>query len=215
MRGESSPAYTSPWFPGCAERIANVIPRARLIYCVRDPILRTISHYRLGRAYGYDSRPIDEALSRPDGYYTERSRYGAAVARYRRLFGSEQILVIDAADLDRRRRATLREVYSFVGVDPDFWSPRLDRRWNSGGRHGGARWRAFARARRLSVWSQLASFPPRRGLWWLERLGSGSDRETPLERPSPDTVERLADFLTEDAAQLRELTGQSFGEWPV
>src|SRR5688500_4010417 len=47
VRGESSPHYTNqPRFRGVAERIRDNVPDARLIYMVRDPISRILSHWR-------------------------------------------------------------------------------------------------------------------------------------------------------------------------
>jgi len=44
--GESSPNYTKyPFFNGVPERMHAVVPDAKLIYVVRDPIERIISHY--------------------------------------------------------------------------------------------------------------------------------------------------------------------------
>ncbi len=44
--GESSPAYTHhPHFRGVAARMHDLLPTARLIYLVRDPIERILSHY--------------------------------------------------------------------------------------------------------------------------------------------------------------------------
>src|SRR5687768_10052815 len=40
VRGESSPGYTSPSHPEAAERMATVIPDARLLCLVRDPLIR-------------------------------------------------------------------------------------------------------------------------------------------------------------------------------
>ena len=44
--GESSTHYTKvPFYDGVAERVYMFAPEARLIYIVRDPIERAISHY--------------------------------------------------------------------------------------------------------------------------------------------------------------------------
>ena len=46
VRGESSPHYTNlPYFEGVPERIHEHIPDAKLIYMVRDPISRILSHW--------------------------------------------------------------------------------------------------------------------------------------------------------------------------
>ena len=51
VRGESSPAYAFlPESEGTAERMHEVVPNARLIYIVRDPVERIRSNYLHMRA---------------------------------------------------------------------------------------------------------------------------------------------------------------------
>ena len=73
VRGESSPHYTNlPRFTGVAERIRQHCPDAKLIYMVRDPIKRVLSHWVHAKGAGYESGDIDEVLSRPDSAYGSR-----------------------------------------------------------------------------------------------------------------------------------------------
>jgi hypothetical protein len=50
VRGEASPGYTSPSFPRAAERMARIVPGARLVYLMRDPLERAVSQYLYHRA---------------------------------------------------------------------------------------------------------------------------------------------------------------------
>jgi len=46
IRGETSPAYTEyPRFKNIVERMYMTIPKTKLIYILRDPIQRTLSHF--------------------------------------------------------------------------------------------------------------------------------------------------------------------------
>ena len=66
IRGESSPHYTNrPRFDGVAERMRSMLADARLIYMVRDPIDRMLSHYLHNVGGGYDDRPLAEAFAIP------------------------------------------------------------------------------------------------------------------------------------------------------
>ena len=57
VRGESSPHYTNlPRFEGVAERIREHCPDARLLYMVRDPIKRILSHWVHATGAGYETR---------------------------------------------------------------------------------------------------------------------------------------------------------------
>jgi Sulfotransferase domain len=138
VRGESSPAYAShPFYAGVPQRIHAVIPDVRLVYLVRDPIERIVSHYRLIEP---DPRlhSLEEAIADP--FHGPRmlgvSRYAAQLEQYLRFFPSEQILVVDADRLRDRRGETLAQVFRFLGVDPHFRSAELDRLHNVSRKRG-------------------------------------------------------------------------------
>jgi hypothetical protein len=215
VRGESSPIYCHPWHRACVQRLAATLPDARLILCVRDPVERTLSAQRHRRAIGQDPRPADAALS-PDGLYASLSRYADHLEAYLRHFPAERILVVDQADLASRPRATLGEVFAFLGVDRGFWSPGFARRWNVGARHHGLRWRAMTRLRALPGWPRIAELAPRSSLWSLERgLSATPSQRATAQEPSPAVRERLAAGLAPDADRLRRLTGRDFASWSV
>jgi sulfotransferase family protein len=126
-RGESSPGYTSPSNPYVAERMAALIPRVKLIYLVRDPVERAISHYLHHRRDGTEPRTIDTALLDPHSQYMSRSRYHERLTPFLVHFPLNQIAIVPQEELVNQRRATLSTLFDFVGVDRDFWSPALAR----------------------------------------------------------------------------------------
>jgi hypothetical protein len=132
VRGESSPAYTNyPFYAGVPERIRAALPDLRLVYLVRDPIERIVSHYRLIEP---DPRLGSLAEALADPVHGPRmltvSRYWSQLEQFLRFFSAEQILVVDADELRDRRRETLARVYRFGGADPAFHSADLDRLHN-------------------------------------------------------------------------------------
>jgi hypothetical protein len=84
VRGETSPHYTNlPRFDGVAGRMRELLGAgARIVYMVRDPIERMLSHYFHNLGGGYDSRPIEQALGDPGSAYIARSRYAMQIAPY-------------------------------------------------------------------------------------------------------------------------------------
>jgi hypothetical protein len=115
-----------PKFPGVPERMARVIPDARLIYLVRDPVERTISHYFHDWIEGIEKRPMAEAFAcLEENPYVGPSLYHCQLQQYLRYFPSDHILVITFEDLRWNRAATLRRVFGFLCVEEDFWSPRF------------------------------------------------------------------------------------------
>jgi hypothetical protein len=51
------------------------------------------------------------------------SRYGYQIEPFIEAYGRERILVLASEDLRDDRAATLSQVFSFLGVDPEFSSP--------------------------------------------------------------------------------------------
>src|SRR5215210_188194 len=128
VRGEASPRYAMrPMTDPVAERIRRLAPDTRLIYLVRDPISRAVSHYLHHRRIGREFQPIDQALSVYRHYYVELSRYRYQLEPFLQTFGQERILILCQEKLRRERREAMREVFTFLGVDPTFDSPKFER----------------------------------------------------------------------------------------
>ncbi len=132
VRGETSPGYTSPSAVRAPARMADLIPEARLIYLVRDPVERAISQYRHHLAEGSERRAIEEALFDPSSQYLARSRYHERLSPFLARFPREQILVCAQEELLQHRRATLAVIYRFLGVESAFWCEEQDRLWHIG-----------------------------------------------------------------------------------
>jgi hypothetical protein len=129
-RGEASVRYASyPGDPECPSRIASVIPDARLLYVIRDPIARMRSHYLHEVAALRERRPVEQAL-RENPIYLNLSRYATQLERYLDHFPPEQLMVVHAEDLFRDASRVLPRVYGFVGVDSSFQPRRPGRRDN-------------------------------------------------------------------------------------
>jgi hypothetical protein len=213
VRGEVSPSYTAPWYPGVAERMAAVIPDVRLIFNVRDPVDRTIAHYLHMRSAGRESRDMADALADPESRYIARSRYHAALEPFVARFPASRILVVDQADLLARRRRTLEEVYAFLGVDPGFWSEKLERH-----RH-----LTVAKARRHALLTRLMRMPglrfayrlPQEVKWHVERLFTLRDPGPGQPVVDEQLRAKLVAELRDDAARFREMTEKGFAGWSL
>jgi hypothetical protein len=213
VRGESSPNYTAyPQHMGVPERMASLVPDARLIYIVRDPLARIAAHWVHNYAKRREKGDLRETLLHPNTSYIVRSQYFMQMQQFLRFFDREQILIFQQSDLRDDRAATLRRVFDFVGVDPDFTHPRFEQVRHETSRKLRAT-RAAARLDRASR-SRAGRVLPR-NFWFL------LDERLPLRRPieRPDVRGALSDevlsVLRDDAERFRELTGRSFENWTV
>jgi hypothetical protein len=115
--GECSPGYTmAPLFGGVPERMAQVIPEARLVYVVRDPIARMRSMYMHQVSAGRERRRPEAALL--DDRYLGPSQYGFQLAGFLEHFDRSQVLVIASEVLRDRPREALSSVFGHLALDP-------------------------------------------------------------------------------------------------
>jgi hypothetical protein len=128
QRGESSPNYTKRHlFEGVAERMHAALPELRLIYLVRDPIDRAVSHFLHSVArkrVGIDD--FATTFADLDNPFLLTSMYGHQIEPFVRAYGMERILVLASEDLRDDRAAAMRRIFEFLGVDPDFTSPEFE-----------------------------------------------------------------------------------------
>lgn len=219
-RGEVSPNYTKyPSLPGVPERMHSLLPGAKLIYLVRDPIDRIVSHFTHNEAHGREMRSFDEVFSGEleQNHYVICSRYFMQLEQYLKFYSEEQILVLQSEQLRINRHRTLRRIFEFVHVDPTFHVPE-----HEGEAHNSSHKRVATPAvRRIQRTARKSRFVQEvmdvlpEGL--TDYLQSGYRRffKKPAVRPNvPKLIEeQLIDHLREDADALREYTGMTFSEW--
>jgi hypothetical protein len=120
VRGESSPAYTSPTCPEVPARMASVVPDVRLLYLVRDPLARALSQYAHHRREGDEPRSPEEALLDPASQYVARSRYHERIEPFLHHFDRGRLRVVVQERLLSDRRAELAGVFAHLGL-PAVW----------------------------------------------------------------------------------------------
>ena len=82
-------------------RIARLVPDARLVYLLRDPVKRLRSHYLERVRAGDETRPPERALREHVGY-VRASQYAWQLEQYLEYFPRRQILVITTEELTAR-----------------------------------------------------------------------------------------------------------------
>jgi hypothetical protein len=216
VRGESSTGYSRyPAEGDAAAAIGAAIPDAKLIYLVGDPVERIISDYSQQISVGVEPLSLEQALSDfedPGNFYVCASRYATQVENYLRYFEPSQLLVLEQWRLRHERRAVLREVFSFLGVDSSFWSPEFGAEMATREdhvRHEGLFWKL--RSSWLGALYRRLPVGPRLRLTRTLRRRAGG-----LQRPEldPDRRAALNELLLPEMRRLRELTGKRLVHLP-
>jgi len=141
--GEISTEYTKyPSFRGVPQNMVSVLPNAKLIYLVRHPIRRIVSHYIHMVSAAKEARDIDNALENIEGNpYVCYSMYYLQLEQYLEYYQRDKVMVVASENLRQRPVETLRSIYRFLGVDEVFQSKQVvvhtrdeKRKWNGLGR---------------------------------------------------------------------------------
>lgn len=215
-RGEATPHYLAS--PPAIRRAWAMVPGARLIALLRDPVDRAYSHYWMQMAKFPDQRPsirrfrelTDLEAGDVEGYrpeaphqrYLWNSLYGRHLADVRSVYPAHQVLPLLQEDLRDDPRGTLDQVCGFLGIEPDHRPAALGADINAGTRvHSTALLRLMLRTR---AWDRLPL-----------RLGYAIDRLNRVRGypPLPDHErDRLLGWFEPDLQQLRSI-GVDTARW--
>lgn len=107
----------APFFKDAAQRIHEYNPDARLIYVVREPVRRIISHYKMHYRLGAANEPIEkEVLLHP--WYLDSCNYASVIDTYLSLFPRENLKVLIAERMQSNPVATMRDLEEWLGLAP-------------------------------------------------------------------------------------------------
>ena len=134
--GEITPYYL--FHPQAAARIADLLPQARLLVLLRDPVERTLSQVFHSQRLGFEPLDVEEALaaetqrlegaevvlqaadgrhrSHQEHSYLARSRYEQQLAVYERHFRRDQLLILRSEDLFADPEPLWQRVLQFLGL---------------------------------------------------------------------------------------------------
>jgi len=122
--GEASPNYLSD--PEVPNLIHQVVPHARILISLRDPVERLISDYFMFQRLGVIKSPFHELFVKKLGSHKEagtpnrrmqRGMYSENVKIFFDLFGREQVKVIIFEEFVKDAKGTVEEILRFLGLN--------------------------------------------------------------------------------------------------
>jgi hypothetical protein len=139
---EADPSYLLD--PRAPLRASDLVPDAKLIVVLRDPVTRAISHYKHNVRIGQEKATLEEALDREGerlagevermwqdpGYpatqylrysYATRGLYAEQLERWLEFFPSSSLRIVKSEDLFRNPSQVLTGLLDFLEVAP--WQP--------------------------------------------------------------------------------------------
>jgi hypothetical protein len=131
ITGEATPYLAASH--GVPKRVARVLPRARLIALLRNPVDRAYSDYQQARRKGREPLTFEEAIQAEKTQtlagrqYLYRSTYVHHLQRWSNYFGEDQMLVLKSEDFFERMQGALERVLDFLDL-PSWKSEALKNR---------------------------------------------------------------------------------------
>jgi hypothetical protein len=138
MYGEKSTSYIE--IESAAQRIAQLIPDAKIVFVLRNPVERAISNYSFSVKHGVEQATLAEAIyheeERRHNYdaskisvspfaYLQRGRYINYLRMYERYFDPAQIHIMIYEQMTHDI-SVIQRLYAFLGVDSTFVPPSRD-----------------------------------------------------------------------------------------
>lgn len=137
VTGEASPYYL--FHPAAADRAAHLLPDTRLIAVLRDPIMRTYSHWKERRRNQLEELDFADALAAEDDRlgdaderlradphfvsyahehqsYARQSEYASSLEAWYAHYPADHILVLASEDYYREPQASLDRALNFLGL---------------------------------------------------------------------------------------------------
>jgi hypothetical protein len=221
LRGESTPFYL--YSHGAQQRIRALVPQARMIVVLRDPVERAHSNWTHLWSAGLD--PIDDFVRACDAedrrvdagwadfwHYKRLGLYGQQVRHLYSVFRAEQLLLLRYRDLVGDPAGTLNRICGFLGVSQGRISD-LPRENVTAHPDQTRRHRYLSRALRagLAVTTALPGHPAKAMIDKLE--GDLQQGAAPRRALTWSERQALIPFFEADIRLLEELTGADYSGW--
>lgn len=113
-------------------RIYSLLPDVKIIFLLRNPVDRVISHFRHNVRHGWEHRSIKEAINENRGLtdyqrdnhlklkirpYLDKSNYGPQIKRYKALFRDDQLMFIKSENMFKDTLNAVNSVCDFLNID--------------------------------------------------------------------------------------------------
>jgi hypothetical protein len=210
--GEASPIYLE--CPQAAGRIRDLIPAARIICGLRDPVDRAYSDYMMflrSRGRRFDAArdlSVTSAWAQPDSHWMRISRYHEALSRYFEAFPRDHLHFFLFDDLKHDPQRVVQDIYRFLDVDSAFQCDLLTPHNVGGVPSSTFLERIFtSRAIRAAVEPWIS----KGAVNWVRRVRTVN--LAPAPKLPPQLKQELVKHFRGDIARTSELIGRSLEEW--
>ena len=116
LKGEASTHYTKlPTYPKTLDRMQKVLPDPRLIYVIRNPVTRAVSHF----IHEWTEARVGDDMTaafQDNSEFTDYGCYGAQITPFVEAYGTERILLSSLEQLVEDPDAEFARIAAFLGL---------------------------------------------------------------------------------------------------
>lgn len=222
--GDITPTYfiaSQVAIPRILESYGDRTPKFILIF--RDPVERAWSHYLHKLRAGGETESFVHAMAleekrmarEPLGWwgYVMEGRYALNMRPWLEAFPREYFLFLLTEDLAADPIRVLRDIYQFLGVDPDYVVPDLERQ-NTAGVAKSERVLKLINSPSLlkSLVKQVLPLRYRQSLK-TRIIEFNTNHRAPIPELSPELRIQLADYYRPDIEEFEAMTGLDLRRW--
>lgn len=200
LRMDASTSYTYPQFPDALDRLSKAAPDAYLVYVVREPIARAVSHYLMRRhTLRLEEAPTFGAALTAGSYYTDVSDYAHWLAQLEEHSAPGRLLVVPFAALTASSHDIASAICQQLGLEP----PPLNIETVTAHRNNVVEFRGTVALKAVKMLRQSRAYPRIRAAVGASRVRGIRSRMI-KSAPMPTVEEALSTCSTEQRAQLDE-----------
>ena len=216
--GESSTHYTKlPVLKGVPERLFRFNPQARLIYIMRNPFDRIVSHYwhaLRDEHHGGELRPLLKAVKEDPGYLAF-SDYAMQLEPYFDRFGRDAVLTLTFEALVEDPQREVDRIYRWLELPSRLIGEK------SGKAHNQKPSEVIAvagagilnRIQYSKTWDRISPLVPTWVKSFARKQAYRTVAEREVEKDIPRLREAIAELQRRQIDRLIRLLGRDFPEW--
>ena len=126
-KGDITPNYLGLDY--AIERMHEIVPAAKIIIILRDPVERVKSAYQLFKEQRFPDLSLVDACKQHE-FLLSQSYYAEPLQQIFKRYNRNQVFVAYYHDLSEDPKQFMRRVYDFIGVDKNFVPEVINKRYN-------------------------------------------------------------------------------------
>lgn len=211
--GESSTDYAkAPRLGPVAEKIREFSPDARILYAMRDPFARAVSHYWWEVEFSAEGRSFPDAM-KASREIADVGNYAMQIAPYVEAFGRGRVHVLTMETLTAEPRTAMNAILQFLELESAGAEPPPLAHANRGRQTVSRVSGPFSKLKGTPVWAAAKAVMPKA---LRKQAKSAFSKPAPRIIPEEELAEGLAIIrprIMKEVEALSRLMRRDFPEW--